>query len=149
MKKITAALILIVLPFFSLGYASPPTSSITIEKAWIKRPIPGMKMTAAYMTLINNGNKDAILTQVKGDDAEFYEIHTVSMKDGRMKMRQLKEVVIKANSSHELKPGGDHIMFIQIKKNHLKKKFSGLTLIFKDGAKKAIELPISKSIDKD
>jgi len=150
MKIVKRAFLIFTLSLLPLCYAAPPTESpsLRIEKAWLKKPIPGMKMTAAYMTLINQGEKDAILLEVKGDDAEYYEIHTVSMKNGRMKMRQLKEVVIKANSTHQLKPGGDHIMVIQVKKTLLTSKETSLTLIFKGGHKETIRIPITKSMEK-
>jgi copper(I)-binding protein len=108
------------------------TFSQTITNAWVKRPIPGVKLTGAYMLIENKGSQPFSLLKVQGPDADFYEIHTHEKKDGVMKMRQLQSLEIPANSKVELKPKSFHIMLIQVKKNKLlpETKSTSLTLLF-------------------
>ena len=60
-------------------------------------------------------NKDINLLKAESDISKVVELHTVNMENGVMKMRQVKSILIKANSSIELKPGSFHIMFIGLK----------------------------------
>jgi copper(I)-binding protein len=141
MKK---AVLLITLTLLSL---SQMTFSQSVEKPWVKRPIPGMKLTGAYMTIKNPSSKDIYLIDVKGEDAEFYEIHTHEKINGVMKMRQIKKLRIPAKGSVTLKPKSFHIMLIQLKKGRLSPKATktNLTLIFDNKEKVTIEASILKA----
>ena len=115
-----------------------------VTKAWLKRPMPGLNMTAAYLTLENTTKKPLILEKVTGPDAEVYEIHTHLKVNGVMKMRKLDYLTIKPGKIHQLKPMGDHIMLLNMPRGAFTKKTSQITLHFKDGSRKIVELPVKK-----
>ncbi len=123
-----------------------PALSQSVENAWVRRPLPGMKLTGAYMVIKNDTNKDISLLEIQGPDAEYYEIHTHENIDGVMKMRQLKKLKIPAMDKVMLKPKSFHIMLIQIKKGRLTKqaKKTELTLIFDNKVKLTTETKLSK-----
>ena len=102
------------------------------------------KVTGAFMNLMNHTDKDLKLVSVKGEDAERYELHTHTMVDGMMKMREVPSMDLKAQSTLELKPGGLHIMLINLKKPLVLDAKMKMTLIFDNGFELPIELPVKK-----
>ncbi|MBM2614255.1 copper chaperone PCu(A)C [Actinoplanes sp. LDG1-06] len=98
------------------GTPAPATSSsaatLTIKDPWVKAG-PAGEMTAAFGTLVNDTGADVTITAAESP-ASPLELHEMTMKDGKMVM-QPKEggFVIKANGTHELAPGGDHLMLMK------------------------------------
>ncbi|BEL05570.1 hypothetical protein Q0Z83_037610 [Actinoplanes sichuanensis] len=98
------------------GGTSPAPSAttaaaLTIKDPWVKASAAG-EMTAAFGTLVNGTAADITITAVESP-ASPMELHEMAMKDGKMVM-QPKEggFVIKAGGTHELAPGGDHLMLM-------------------------------------
>ncbi|WP_431930080.1 copper chaperone PCu(A)C [Nonomuraea jabiensis] len=90
-----------------------PAAALTITDPWIKTSEKGM--TAAFGTLVNN--TDAELTIVSGTSplSPKVELHEVVDSGGKMVMRPKKGgFVIPARGTHQLTPGGDHIMLMDI-----------------------------------
>ncbi|NUM41154.1 MAG: copper chaperone PCu(A)C [Leptospiraceae bacterium] len=90
-------------------------NNIIIENAYIKHVPPVSPNSAAFLTIKNNSISDVSLIKVESDISKVVEMHTMTMESGVMKMRQVETILIKANGSTELKPGGLHIMLIGIK----------------------------------
>jgi copper(I)-binding protein len=89
-------------------------AELVVEEGYVRKPIPGRSMSAAFMTVRNTGAEDFILTSACLEGAESVEIHTHSHDDGVMRMRQLHELTIKAGDSVTLEPGGLHLMVFGI-----------------------------------
>lgn len=115
-----------------------------VKDPWLKKPMPGLKMTAAYMTIVNNTAEELFLEKVTGPDAKFYEIHTHSKVNGVMKMRKIEGISIAPGKEHTLRPMSDHIMLIQMPKAPFNKTESQLTLHFKGGKTLKVKLPVIK-----
>ncbi len=113
----TLALILVAAPV-SLRLAANAVSlgSLKIENAFA-RPTPGGSTVAAgYVTIVNSGDVSDRLVSVTSDISAKTQIHTMKMENGVMEMRELPEgLAIPAGKTVALKPGGDHIMFVDIK----------------------------------
>ncbi|MFI7692992.1 copper chaperone PCu(A)C [Nonomuraea sp. NPDC049655] len=93
--------------------AATPSPALTITDPWIKTG--GKGMTAAFGTLVNN--TDAELTVVSGASplSPTVELHEVVDSGGKMVMRPKKGgFVVPARGSHQLAPGGDHIMLMGV-----------------------------------
>ncbi|MEV3981647.1 copper chaperone PCu(A)C [Nonomuraea sp. NPDC049758] len=93
--------------------AASPSPALTITDPWIKTG--GKGMTAAFGTLVNN--TDAELTVVSGTSplSPTVELHEVVDSGGKMVMRPKKGgFVVPAHGSHQLAPGGDHIMLMGV-----------------------------------
>ena len=71
-------------------------------------------MTAAYMTIANNGEAGDLLKSARTPKAKAVELHETSMSaDGVMQMRKVEDPVpIEAGASLVLKPGGMHLMLL-------------------------------------
>ncbi|MEU4564485.1 copper chaperone PCu(A)C [Actinoplanes sp. NPDC023936] len=91
--------------------AAAPASALTVRDPWVKAADSGM--TAAFGTLVNGTGAD-VTVESATSPASPIELHTMAMKDGKMVM-QPKEggFVIKAGATHELAPGGDHLMLMK------------------------------------
>lgn len=84
---------------------------LTVRDPWVKAADSGM--TAAFGTLVNNTGADVTIESATSP-ASPLELHTMEMKDGQMVMKPKEGgFVIKAGATHELAPGGDHLMLMK------------------------------------
>ncbi|GIF21799.1 copper(I)-binding protein [Actinoplanes tereljensis] len=90
---------------------SAAATSLTIKDPWVKAA-PAGEMTAAFGVLTNGTGADVTVVSAESP-ASPMELHEMTMKDGKMVM-QPKEggFLIKAGGTHELSPGGDHLMLM-------------------------------------
>ncbi|GID48616.1 hypothetical protein Aca07nite_58910 [Actinoplanes capillaceus] len=87
-------------------------STLTVKDPWVKASAAGA-MTAAFGTLVNATGADITVTGVESP-ASPMELHEMAMQDGKMVMQEKKSgFVVKAGGSHELAPGGDHLMLMK------------------------------------
>ena len=91
-------------------------SGIEIENPWSRATVPGAKIAAGYMVIRNKSSAPDRLVGASSPLAARVETH-VTMRDGEiMRMRQVKGYDVPANGSFELKPGGAHLMLVDIKR---------------------------------
>lgn len=90
-------------------------AELVVEEGYVRKPIPGRVMTAAFMTLSNQGAQDIVLTSATLEGASSVEIHTHSHVDGVMRMRQIHQLTVEAGEQRVLEPGGLHLMIFGIK----------------------------------
>ena len=114
---------------------------IEIEKPYTFFTPNGAKVSAGYMKIENESNKQDVLQSVSNVSfADKVEIHEMTIENQVMKMRPLKKgLVIKADSEVYLKPSGYHIMFIGLKEPVVKGKKYKATLNFKNAGSIDIE----------
>jgi periplasmic copper chaperone A len=95
--------------------AMPAAAQIKIDNPWARATAPGAKIAAGYMVIRNGGAPADRLIGASSPAAERVEMH-VTIKDGDVfRMREVKGYDIPAKGSFELKPGGAHLMFVNIK----------------------------------
>jgi periplasmic copper chaperone A len=98
-----------------LVVATSAWSQVEIEKPWIRATAPGAKVAAGYMTVRNRSASPDRLVGASSPAAGRVETH-VHVKDGDiMRMREVKGYDLPAKGSFELKPGGAHFMFVDLK----------------------------------
>lgn len=85
---------------------------VDVGDAYIRMPIPGKDMSAAFMTLHNGGSAEQKLVSASADWAKAIEIHTHihDHATGTMQMRQIEMLPIPAGETVTLQPGGLHLM---------------------------------------
>ncbi|MEP9349426.1 copper chaperone PCu(A)C [Xanthobacter sp. KR7-225] len=89
--------------------------SIEIEHPWSRATPGGAKVAAGYLVLKNAGAADRLVSAT-APFAGRVEIHEMAMKDGVMTMRPLADgLAIPAGGTVAFKPGGYHIMFMDLK----------------------------------
>lgn len=104
-------------------------SDIEVKDAFIKPTLPGMVVTAMFVKIINNSDKNLNLVKVQGDFAGTFELHNMEMSGARMVMRPVEAIVLKSKSTTELKSGGYHVMIFDVKKAMLKGETYPIKLI--------------------
>jgi uncharacterized protein YcnI/copper(I)-binding protein len=89
---------------------------LVVASPWTRATPGGAKIAGGYLKITNNGNSADRLVKATASITDRVEIHEMSMTDGVMKMRPLPEgLAIKPGETVELKPGGFHMMFMDIK----------------------------------
>lgn len=124
--------------YFVLGLmlvATPAISQVEIENAWARATAPGAKNGAGYMLIRNKSAVPDRLVGAQSSVSARVETH-VHIKEGDVfRMREVKGYDIPANGSFELKPGGAHLMFVDIRR------------AFKEGEKFPVTLKFEKAKD--
>ena len=88
--------------------------SIKIENAYVRATAPGQPAAGAFMKIDNSGVADQLVSASSPAAGEV-QLHQMSMEGNVMKMGQVKDIAVPANGSVDLKPGGYHIMLMNIK----------------------------------
>jgi len=121
------------LAFALLLAATAAQAQVEVDKAWARATAPGAPVAGGYMTIRNKGSAPDRLVGASSSAAAKVELH-VHIKDGEVvKMRPVQGYEIPAKGSFELKPGGAHLMFIQIARP------------FKEGDRIPVELRFEKA----
>ncbi|MEM8615643.1 MAG: copper chaperone PCu(A)C [Pseudomonadota bacterium] len=104
------------------GPADTPSDAATLQQegpvlsytdAFVMEPIAGRDMTMGGVTLSVEGG-DVELIGATSDAFEAIELHTMSMVDDKMQMRQVEVFEIVEGTDLELKRGGNHLMMFGI-----------------------------------
>ena len=91
-------------------------NGIEIENPWSRTTPPGVKIAAGYLVVRNGSDKPDRLLGAASPLAAKVETH-VTIREGEIvKMREVQGYDIPAKGSFELKPGGAHLMFVDIKR---------------------------------
>ena len=138
MIKIACALTLLILSPLSFA------KGVVVDDPYARAIPPGQTISAAFMTLVNGSDKNIDLVKASSDSAKNVELHEHIHEDGMMKMRQVPKISIAANGKTELKPGGYHIMLIDLVKHIKPQDIVTINLEFSDGSKQEIKADVRK-----
>ena len=108
-------------------------AQIQVEKPWARATAPGAKVAGGYMLIRNAGAAADRLVAASSPAAAKVELHVHVNEGGVMKMREVPGYDVPARSTFELKPGGAHLMFMEIKRP------------FKEGEKLPVTLKFEKA----
>lgn len=102
-----------VLAAFAVGACNAALAEVTASNAWARATAPGQKTGAAYVTLRSTG--DAKVLGVSSSAAGRAELHTSMIMSGVASMHPMDALELPAGQAVELKPGGDHIMLMELR----------------------------------
>ena len=88
--------------------------SVQIENAYTRSTVPGQMAAGGFMKIENKGPVDQLISASSPVAGEV-QLHEMAMDGNVMKMRQVKDIAVPAGGAVELKPGGLHLMFMNIK----------------------------------
>ncbi len=117
--------------------AAPAFAQVAIDKPWARATAPGAKVAAGYMVVHNRAAVPDKLVGASSPAAARVETHVHINEGGVMKMREVPGYDIPAGGSFELKPGGAHLMFMDIRRP------------FKEGEKVPVRLKFEKAGEVD
>ncbi len=89
---------------------------IRISQPWTRATPGGAKVAAGYLEITNTGKVADRLVGGTAAMAGVLEIHDMTMTDGVMRMRRVDGgLEIKPGQTVALRPGGLHVMFMELK----------------------------------
>ena len=116
-----------------LGTGTVTAQQAIVTDAWVAEVPPVSRVSAAYMKI---ENPTAVAWELVGGvspAARVVELHEMKMAQGLMKMAKIERVVIPAHGAVTLKPGGFHLMLIDLKSPLHAGEALTVTLHFKNG----------------
>jgi copper(I)-binding protein len=117
--------------------------SIHITQPWARATPKGASSGAGYLTVTNNGAAADRLNCAGSDAAAQCQIHTMTMENGVMKMRLVDGgLEIKPGETITLRPGSDHMMFVNLKHPLEAGSAVEATLQFDKAGALKVELPV-------
>lgn len=122
--------------------ASAMAQAVTVADPWIRATVQGQKATGAFMKITSK--EGAKLTGVSSPAAGISEIHEMKMEKDIMKMSAVPSLNVPAGGAVELKPGGYHVMLMDLKAPLADKATVPITLTFENakGVKSQVELQV-------
>lgn len=120
--------------------AASAHAEVTVKDAWVRATVPQQKATGAFMQL--SAPRDTKLVAASSPITPVVEVHEMAMQDNVMTMRQVPAVELPAGKTVELKPGGYHVMLMDLKQQVKEGDTVPLTLVFegKDGKRETQEV---------
>ncbi|KAF0228360.1 MAG: hypothetical protein FD175_2141 [Beijerinckiaceae bacterium] len=89
---------------------------LKIDHPWARATPGGAKVGGGFMKITNTGTQPDRLIGGSAEISAIFEVHEMKMEGNVMKMRALeKGLEIKPGQIVELKPGGYHVMFIDLR----------------------------------
>ena len=88
-------------------------STITVQEPWVRATVGQQMATGAFMRI--TAPADSRVLQVQSPVAGVVEIHEMKMEGDVMRMRAVPALALPAGQAVELKPGGYHVMLMDLK----------------------------------
>jgi periplasmic copper chaperone A len=130
------------LPLYSAAQAEP---EVSVTNAWVRATAEGQSGTGGFMTL--TAKQPLRLVAVTSPAAGVGEVHEMKMEGDVMKMRALSGLDLPAGKAVELKPGGTHIMLMDLNQTLKYGSTVPVTLTFADAqgkqSKLTVQMPLS------
>ena len=104
--------------------------TVDVKDAWARSTVQGQKATGAFMKI--TAREGLRLVGADSPVAGITEVHEMKMEGDVMKMRAVSALELPAGQTVELKPGGYHVMLMDLKTALKKDSTIPLTLVFKD-----------------
>lgn len=127
---------------FSAGVLAAAADQVSVQDPYVRLAPPGAPATGAFMVLKNGGDKDVKVVKADNPASKVTEMHSHVNDNGVMKMRPVPGIDIKAKGEAVLKPGGLHIMLIDLKAPMKEGEVVPITLEFDDGSSKKVEAKV-------
>jgi copper(I)-binding protein len=133
-RLMTAALLALI--------TAPAMADITVKDPWVRATVPQQKATGAFMQI--TAPKAARLVEASSPVAGVTEIHEMTMDNDIMRMRAIPGIDLPAGKAVELKPGGYHVMLMDLKAPITEGQDVPVTLVI-EGADKKRETVVIKA----
>ena len=130
---------------FSVGVLAGAADNVSVQDPYVRLAPPNAAATGAFMVIRNNGDKDVKVVKADNPVSKATELHTHLNEGGVMKMRPVAAIEIKAKGEAVLKPGGLHVMLIDLKAAMQEGDSVPITLTFGDGSSKQVDAKVVRS----
>lgn len=115
-----------------VGASSVLYAQETVADAWVRATVANQKATGMFAS-ITSTQEGMRLVGANSDVAGVTQIHEMAMDNGVMRMRELpKGLLLEKDKALELKPGGYHVMLLDLKRAPKVGETVNVTLTFED-----------------
>ena len=124
----------------ALAAAVAAWSQTTVKEAWVRGTVEQQKASGAFMQITSAGGGK--LLSASSPVAGVVEVHEMAMDGNVMKMRAVPALDLPAGKTVELKPGGYHVMLMDLKQQVKTGETVPVTLVIEgqDGKKESVEV---------
>lgn len=116
--------------------------TVEVKDAWVRATVPGQKGTGAFMNI--TAKDGARLVGISSPVAGVAEVHEMKMDGDIMRMRAVPVLELPVGQTVQLKPGGYHVMMMELKHGLPKGSTVPLTLRLQDA--KGVETLMQVSV---
>jgi len=135
----------IITALLALTSAFAQAQGIDVKDAWVRTAVPGQSGTGAFMSI--TAKDGAKLVAASSPVAGVAEVHEMRMDGDVMRMRAVPVLDLPAGKTVQLKPGGYHLMLMELKQALPKGSTVPLTLTLRDAkgqeSKVELKLPVA------
>lgn len=120
--------------------ATPAWAQTAVKDPWVRGTVAQQKATGMFAQITSTaGGK---LVSASSPVAGVVEIHEMAMENNVMKMRAVTALDLPAGKAVDLKPGGYHVMLMDLKQQLKEGETVPVTLTVegKDGKKETVEV---------
>ena len=119
--------------------------ALEISHPWTRATASTAKSGGGYLVITNKGTTPDRLVAAQSNASQKVEIHEMKMDGSVMRMRELAGgLEIPPGGSVMLKPGGYHIMFMELKAPLAKGSKVPVTLVFEKAGKVDVDFAVQE-----
>ena len=140
MKRILATLAVLALSACAVLAHDFTLGDLKIHHPASKATLPGQPVGGGFMTITNTGaDADRLVSIAAPDVSDDVQLHEMTMENDVMKMREVPAIEVPAGKPVDLKPGGYHIMLMDLQAPVQAGSVIPVTLELRDAQGKALE----------
>ncbi len=124
--------------------ATNAAAEVVVTRAWVRGTVPGQQTTGAFVTL--RSTEPAKLVGVSSPVAKIAELHASEQSGGVMRMHAVDAIALPAGRTVELKPGGFHVMLIDLRKPVRAGDRVPLVLEVQDAKRRLHRIPVQAEV---
>jgi len=125
------------------GETSWRIGAMTVTAPWTRATPKSAPVAGGFVKITNTGSQSDWLIGGSFSGAGRVEVHEMATENGVMKMRQLEGLEIKPGQTVELRPGGYHLMFMDLKQPTVEGKPVRGSLIFRKAGTVEIDFAVA------
>jgi copper(I)-binding protein len=144
-RYIGYAILLVALLFIVIGVASAheySNNGVTVTHPWARATPGGAKVGGAYLEMKAATGRNDRLVGARTAVAGSVELHTHAMDGGVVRMRRVNAIPVRGGGSVVLKPGGFHLMLMDLKAPLKEGDLLKLTLVFETAGEIEVEATV-------
>jgi copper(I)-binding protein len=124
--------------------AVPALAQVEVTGAWVRPTVEGQMGTGAFMTL--RAKEPMRVVGARSAVAGVVEIHEMAMQNNVMRMRAIESLTLPAGQAVELKPGGYHVMLMDLKRALKPGEKVTIELQLETGDKRRVTQPVQAEV---
>lgn len=141
MKSILFSSLFFAMAAFAHSY---DRGDIEVRHPWSRATPPGAKVGVGYLEIRNKGSQPDRLLSATTSVAKRVEMHVTEHAGEVAKMRQLRAFEVPARERLELRPGGAHLMLVDLVEPLKKGERFGMTLRFERAGEIEVQFEVQE-----